>query len=97
MTRPTSKMVKTVSVTGGTSGAVVAALTAGWTGVAVLIIVIVVPIAAICWVVADADRPQRLALLLSTWRHGTLAPPRRRGSAEATGSSEVIGKPAGTS
>jgi hypothetical protein len=55
---------------------VVAAFTAGGTGIAVLIIAIVVPIVAICWVVADPDRPQRLALLLTAWRHGT-APPRR--------------------
>lgn len=59
----------------GTSGAVVAAFAAGGTSIAVLIIAIVVPIVAICWVLADPNRPQRLAPLLTAWRHG--APPRR--------------------
>ncbi|WP_309116258.1 hypothetical protein [Saccharothrix sp.] len=64
-------------MTGGTGGAVAAALTAGWVGAALLIIAIVVPIIAICWILADADRPQRLALLVTTWRHGTATPPVR--------------------
>ncbi|MEU8632194.1 winged helix-turn-helix transcriptional regulator [Amycolatopsis sp. NPDC048633] len=38
----------------------------GWTGVAVLIIAIVVPIAAICWVLAYPGRPQGLALVMSS-------------------------------
>jgi hypothetical protein len=31
----------------------------------------VVVLTAICWVVADADRPNRLALLLTAWRGTT--------------------------
>ncbi len=54
-----------------------AALTAGWIGALLLIIAIIVPTAAICWILADPDRPQRLALLVTTWRHGTTPPPRR--------------------
>ncbi|WP_394617138.1 hypothetical protein JNUCC0626_47265 [Lentzea sp. JNUCC 0626] len=50
-----------------------AALDAGWIGAALLIIAIVVPITAICWILADPDRPHRLALLLTTWRHGGTA------------------------
>jgi hypothetical protein len=91
--RPSPKAVKTVSVTGGTSGAVVAAFAAGWTGVAVLIIAIVMPIAAICWVIADPDRPPRLALLMSTWRHGTPLP----GRSTATQPRRTTGKPPATS
>jgi hypothetical protein len=48
-----------------------AALAMGWTTVAAIIVLTI----ALCWVVADADRPHRLALLLTTWRHGTPAPP----------------------
>lgn len=76
MKQPEVKTVKVVSVAGGTSGAVVAAFAAGWIEVGVLIIAIVVPIAALCCVLADEDRPDRLARLISTWRHG--APARRR-------------------
>ncbi|XVS67845.1 hypothetical protein ACQPYE_17910 [Actinosynnema sp. CA-299493] len=77
MKRPSAKTVKTIGVTGGTGGAVAAALAAGWVGAALLIIAIVVPTIAICWILADADRPQRLALLVTTWRHGTTTTPRR--------------------
>ena len=71
MRRPSARTVKTVGVTGGTGGAVAAALATGWVGAALLIIAILAPTLAICWVLADPDRPQRLALLVTTWRHGT--------------------------
>jgi hypothetical protein len=61
---------------GGVGGAVAAALATGWIGAALLIVAILVPTAAICWILADSDRPQRLALLVTTWRHGTRAPTR---------------------
>lgn len=61
---------------GGAGGAVAAALAAGWIGAILLITLILVPTAAICWILADFDRPQRLALLITTWRHGTPASPR---------------------
>lgn len=48
-----------------------AALAMGWTTVVAVIVLAI----ALCWVVADADRPKRLALLLTAWRHGTPAPP----------------------
>ena len=66
--------LRTVGAAGGVGGAVAAALATGWIGAALLIVAIVVPIAAICWIVADRDRPQRLALLFTTWRHSTTAP-----------------------
>ena len=53
-----------------------AALTMSWTAVTVTVAVVLVLTIALCWVVADADRPNRLALLLTAWRHGTPAPPR---------------------
>lgn len=31
-------------------------------------VLVLVPVVALCWVLADPDRPARLALLLSTWR-----------------------------
>jgi hypothetical protein len=65
------KAVQAVGATGGVSAVLVAVLATGWTGIALLVFAIVVPIAALCWVLADSDRPQRLALLLNTWRHGT--------------------------
>jgi len=74
MKRPSASTVKAVGVTGGM---VAAALSTGWVGVALLIIAIIAPIIAICWILADAHRPQRLALLLTTWRHSTTTPTRR--------------------
>lgn len=50
MRRPSARTVKTVSITGGTGGAVTGALAAGWVCAALLIVAIVVPIFAICWV-----------------------------------------------
>jgi hypothetical protein len=41
---------------------------AGWVGAVVLIGVVLVVVAAVCWVIADPDRPARLALLLMAWR-----------------------------
>lgn len=61
---------------GGIGGGVAAALAAGWIGATLLIVAIVAPILAICWIVADSDRPQRLAVLVTTWREGA-TPPRR--------------------
>jgi hypothetical protein len=71
MKRPSTRSLTTVGMTGGTGGAVAAALATGWVGAALLIIAIIAPIIAICWILADPHRPQRLALLLTTWRHGT--------------------------
>lgn len=53
-----------------------AALAMSWTAVTVTVAVVLVLTIALCWVVADADRPNRLALLLTAWRHGTPVPPR---------------------
>jgi hypothetical protein len=59
----------------GVGGIVVTALMTDWTGVALLVIAIIL---ALCWVLDDQDRAKRLALLVSTWRHGTSTPQRRR-------------------
>jgi hypothetical protein len=52
----------------GAGGAVAAALATGWVGVVLLIVILLVPTIVLCWIVADGDRPQRLALLLTAWR-----------------------------
>ncbi len=64
----------------GTSTGVLSTLyAAGWTGVVLILAVVVVLTAAVCWVVADAERPARLAMLLKAWRAN--APPKAvRGS-----------------
>ncbi|MFF5097727.1 MULTISPECIES: hypothetical protein [Actinosynnema] len=77
-------------MTGGAGGMVAAALAAGWVGAALLIIAILAPTIAICWVLADHDRPQRLALLVTTWRHGTTPPP---GATTATKPRRAITEP----
>jgi hypothetical protein len=46
-------------------------LTTGWAGAALLIAVVLVLVGAVCWVVNDPQRPDRLALLIATWRGRT--------------------------
>ena len=54
-------------------------IAAGWTGMVLILAVVVVLTAAVCWIVADAERPARLAMLLKAWRAN--APPKAvRGS-----------------
>jgi len=56
--------------------AVVSSLLAmGWAGVVVLISLVLVGAAVLCWVIADADRPARLALLLAACRRTPATPP----------------------
>jgi hypothetical protein len=55
------------STAGG--GALAAALATGWVGAVLLIALVLVPTLAVCWVIADPDRPHRLAVLLTAWRH----------------------------
>jgi hypothetical protein len=54
--------------------------TAGWAGAAVVVAVVVVLTLAVCWTIADSDRPGRLALLLTAWRGTTRRPRRAPGS-----------------
>jgi hypothetical protein len=58
---------KIVGTTAG-GGFLSAALAAGWAGVAVVAVIVVVLTGAVCWVVADAERPGRLALLFTALR-----------------------------
>jgi hypothetical protein len=43
-------------------------LAKGWTGITLAVVVIIVVVLAVCWIINDADRPKRLALLLVAWR-----------------------------
>lgn len=65
------------TVAGG--GALSALLTAGWAGAAVVAAVVVVLTLAVCWTIADPDRPGRLALLFTAWRGTTNHEGRARG------------------
>ena len=70
-----------------TAGATVVSsiLAIGWAGTLLLVLLTllltVVLTIALCWVLADAERPARLALLLCAWKRGT--PPPQRGRAES--------------
>jgi hypothetical protein len=58
----------------GAGGTILSAsLTAGWLGIALSALVVVILILALCWIVADSERPYRLAVLLKAWR-GTSHP-----------------------
>jgi hypothetical protein len=75
-----------------------AALAMSWTAVTVTVAVVLVFTIALCWVVADADRPSRLALLLTAWRHGTPVRPRhtrkpRPPAADRTPAAKQAGQP----
>ena len=69
-------MLRRIMGTTASGGVLTALLAAGWTGIAVTVAVVLVLTVAICWIVADADRPARLALLLTAW-HGTTKAPHR--------------------
>jgi hypothetical protein len=82
-----------LSVAGG-GGFVTAIFAAGWAGIVIVSAVVVVLIAAVCWIVADEDRPARVALLVTAWRHGTITPRRRRTPAVQRRLSAVESRPA---
>jgi hypothetical protein len=67
-------MLRRIAGTTASGGVLTALLAAGWAGIAVTVAVVLVLTVAICWIVADADRPARLALLLTAWRGTTKAP-----------------------
>jgi hypothetical protein len=74
-----------VGTTAG-GGVLTALLAEGWAGIAVAVAVVLVLTVAICWIVADADRPARLALLLTACRGATSsAPGRGRGATRVPG------------
>ncbi|MGH3923343.1 MAG: hypothetical protein ACRDTT_10815 [Pseudonocardiaceae bacterium] len=70
-----------------------AVLAMSWAGVVIAVGVVIVLTIAVCWVLADADRPKRLALLLTAWRHGTPAP--RRHTHKPNDSLAANNQPAG--
>lgn len=45
-----------------------ASLAAGWVALAIAGAVVIAVILALCWIIADSERPGRLALLLTAWR-----------------------------
>jgi hypothetical protein len=62
-------MVRTViGATGGIVGVLSALLAAGWVGAVLLTAVVGVFVGAMCWVINDPYRPERLALLITSWR-----------------------------
>ncbi|MGH2628457.1 MAG: hypothetical protein ACRDHY_17610 [Anaerolineales bacterium] len=67
-------MRRVLGTVGGSSGVLSAVFAAGWAGVVLILAVVLVLTGALCWILADAKRPARLAMLLRAWR--TSAPPR---------------------
>jgi hypothetical protein len=65
-------MRRALGTTAGIAVLLSALLTAGWASVALLLVVVVIVVAAVCWIVADPERPDRLALLITSWRAGTV-------------------------
>jgi hypothetical protein len=54
----------------GGGGLFSALIAAGWAGAVLAAAVVLTLVGAVCWVVADPDRPGRLALLIDSWRSG---------------------------
>jgi TIR domain-containing protein len=46
------------------------AVVTSWVTATILLTAILIVTTALCWILADHDRPRRLALLLTAWRHG---------------------------
>ena len=61
-------MRRVLGTVGASTGVLSTVFAAGWTGVVLILAVVVVLTGAVCWVVADAERPDRLAMLLRAWR-----------------------------
>jgi hypothetical protein len=66
-------MRRVLGAIGGSTGVLSTIFATGWVGVILILAVVVVVTGALCWVIADAKRPARLAMLLRAWR--TSAPP----------------------
>lgn len=67
-------MRRVLGTVGGSTGVLSAVFAAGWASVVLILAVVVILTGALCWILADAKRPARLAMLLRAWR--TSAPPR---------------------
>jgi hypothetical protein len=52
----------------GMLGMLSAVVTAGWAGAALSVVIVVTLVGAVCWVINDQNRPERLALLIKSWR-----------------------------
>lgn len=63
-------MRQALGITAGSGGLLSTLLAAGWTGVVLLGAVILTVVISICWVIADPERPKRLALLITATRGG---------------------------
>jgi hypothetical protein len=61
-------MRRAVGAIGGSTSVLSTIFVAGRTGVILILTVVVIITAALCWVVADAERPARLAMLLKACR-----------------------------
>jgi hypothetical protein len=66
-------MRRVIGAIGASTGVLSTLFAAGWTGVILILAVVVILTGAVCWVVADARRPARLAMLLRACRAS--APP----------------------
>ena len=62
--------MRRVFAAGGGGGLLASLLAAGWVGVVLGVVVVLVVVGAICWIVNDRDRPDRLVRILAAWRRG---------------------------
>lgn len=62
-----------LGVTASSGGLITTLLAGGWTAAVLLTVLVLVLVGAVCWVIADPDRPGRLALLITSWRSRTPA------------------------
>ncbi len=70
-------MGRVLGVVGGSAGVLSTIFAAGWAGVILIMATVVFVTGALCWVVNDADRPARLAMLLRACRPRAVRDPRR--------------------
>jgi hypothetical protein len=59
-------------------GLFTALATISWPALAMVSAVVIVALAAVCWVLNNGDRPKRLALLIRAWRDSRSRPTDRR-------------------
>ena len=74
-------MRRALGTAAGGGGLISMLMTSGWAGAALIALVAAISLGALCWIIADPERPGRLALIIGSCRKGTAA--KERGPAPA--------------
>jgi hypothetical protein len=77
-------MIRRVAAATFGGGLLSALATTGWPALVLVSAVVIIALAALCWVLNNGDRPKRLALLIRAW-HDSRPRPTARHERDRTG------------